>query len=304
MTDETRATIARGWAQSGLSQDEYAARFGVAGRTMRLWLARYAFRQPPLVKARAVVADAMERLRDLLVVVDAELGCSEPTVTAHQGRQACRVAGARRHVPAERSSAQGLTHAGRSGGAACDVGAEADATRHADLETIVAGVQVDLAKYETTAMTSARCEAASAAMATEGDLQVVERQGERHAGSARLVAMATVAPVSHEAEPFASAPKVVDADGPEDVHRLDAVRGVAHSDAAALRVADGAGPAAAPCRPAGRSPTEQQDQGAQERNDRPGVLDLEALRKRAAQVRAARAATGAPRRSPFDWDAE
>jgi hypothetical protein len=74
-TDEHRAAVARGWAESGLTQDEYAARFGVAGRTLRLWLGRYATRQRPLVQARAIVEDAIQRLQAVLGGLDAEVAC-------------------------------------------------------------------------------------------------------------------------------------------------------------------------------------------------------------------------------------
>jgi hypothetical protein len=43
---------------------------------------------------------------------------------------------------------------------------------------------------------------------------------------------------------------------------------------------------------------DQQDHGPSRGNE-PGFLDFEALRRRAAQRRAARAASGGPRRNPF-----
>ena len=325
MTDEARATIARGWAESGLTQDEYAAQVGVAPRTLRLWLARYASRQPPLVQARAVIADAVERLQALLVAVDAELGCPEPTDPSYPSGQASRAATAQERVLAERSSGGGLTDADRHGGTACDVGMEADTTRHADLDSLVAGVQAALAKSQMTAKPPAPARAAApATAATEGVPPLVEHQVERHCGLAPPTAAARTAPVSPEVEPLASGPKVVDADGPEDVHQVDAVREAAGPHVAAsachvaLQVVDagpvpvvaralaaegGHEPAAAPCRRPAQSATGQDQSASQGKNDTPRVLDLEELRKRARQLRSARAAAGAPSSSSFDWGA-
>src|SRR6266568_247842 len=120
-------------------------------------------------------------------------------------------------------------------------------------------------------------------VATEGGLQFVKHDVERDAGSARPATLATVAPVLSEAEPLASVPKVLDADadGPEDVHHVVAVREAAGSDVAAsaqemaLQAVDGAGPAAAPCRRPTQSVTNQQGQGtSQVTNDTPHVVDL------------------------------
>lgn len=67
-TDQERAAIAREWAASGLPQDSYAASYGVTGRALRSWLAKFAPSEPPLSRVEAIIADA---IAGLLAVLDA-----------------------------------------------------------------------------------------------------------------------------------------------------------------------------------------------------------------------------------------
>ncbi|ACL63381.1 hypothetical protein A2cp1_0020 [Anaeromyxobacter dehalogenans 2CP-1] len=76
---KTRAKIARGWAGSSLTQDEYAAKYGISARTLRLYRSRYASRQPPVDQVRAIITGAMQELRDLLDSLDRE----EPKAACH-----------------------------------------------------------------------------------------------------------------------------------------------------------------------------------------------------------------------------
>lgn len=139
-TEETRATIALGWERSGLPQDEYAEQFGIAGRTLRLWLGRYASRQPPLVEARAVLVDAIERLQGLLAAIDAEAACQAERGAASPGAgTACRPAAVQQAVDPKDApaGASSLSPAPRT---------LPSNARHADLNALVASVQADLAK--------------------------------------------------------------------------------------------------------------------------------------------------------------
>ena len=131
-----RATIARGWEKSGQRQDEYAARFGIAGRTLRLWLDRYASRQPPLAQARAILADAVERLKALLAALDADPAC-RPEPEGDQGASdpVCRLQtqgtadGGRPDKPEDRPERRDVVTA-----------------LDADLATAMSRVQAELAK--------------------------------------------------------------------------------------------------------------------------------------------------------------
>ncbi len=149
-SDEERAAIARRWGDSGLAQDEYAEQFGIAGRTLRLWLARFASRQPPLAGARAVLADTVERLQALLAAVDAELAQVERDAASPTCRQACQVADAQEDAPPECSGVSERNDANRCAATACQVGA-ADATRHADSD-LAARTQAKLARLEVAPM--------------------------------------------------------------------------------------------------------------------------------------------------------
>ncbi len=138
--DETRAAIARAWTESQLTQEEYAARFGISTRTLRLWLARYASTRPPLAEARAILVDAIERLQALMATVDAQAACqSERGAASSAEGPACRPAVVREPVDAKDATARATSSSPvprtRPGTA-----------RHADLDTLVAGVRAELAK--------------------------------------------------------------------------------------------------------------------------------------------------------------
>jgi hypothetical protein len=76
-SDQERATIARGWAASGLPQDLYAASFGVTGRSLRGWMAKFAPSQPPVERVEAILVEMMERLQTVLEGVRAERAALE-----------------------------------------------------------------------------------------------------------------------------------------------------------------------------------------------------------------------------------
>lgn len=138
-SEAERAAIARGWTESGLAQDEYAAQFGIAGRTLRLWLARCASRQPPLVDARALLVDAIERLQALLAAVDVRAACqAERGEASPSAEPACRPAAVREAVEAKDSKA--------SAASSPPVPQMPGNAQHADLDPLVAGVQAELAK--------------------------------------------------------------------------------------------------------------------------------------------------------------
>lgn len=146
--DAERAAIARGWAEFGLTQDEYAEQFGIAGRTLRLWLARSASDRPPLDEARAVLVGAIERLKALLSAVDARAACqAEPGAASPAAGPACRSAVVRESVE-DRAAANSTEPAPvprtTPGNA-----------RHADLDTVVAGAQAELMKPQRTGSPSA-----------------------------------------------------------------------------------------------------------------------------------------------------
>lgn len=65
-TDQERGTIARGWAASGLPQDQYAASYGVTGRALRGWMVKFAPSEPPLECIESLLIEMMERLQAVL----------------------------------------------------------------------------------------------------------------------------------------------------------------------------------------------------------------------------------------------
>jgi len=69
-TEESKASAARDWHKSEMTQAQYAASLGISDRTLRNWISRWAptYRESP---AREVIEDAIERLRDVLVGLDA-----------------------------------------------------------------------------------------------------------------------------------------------------------------------------------------------------------------------------------------
>ncbi len=82
LTDKMRASIARGWRKSGLSQSAYAATYSVTDRTLRAWVARWA---PPCggEATRNVVERTIERLRALVAGLDDEANATtEPAALA------------------------------------------------------------------------------------------------------------------------------------------------------------------------------------------------------------------------------
>src|SRR5712692_6352690 len=71
LTDEDRASIARGWRRSGLTQPAYAAAHSITDRTLRAWIARWAPSYPNADKpVRDVCERAIERLRALIADLD------------------------------------------------------------------------------------------------------------------------------------------------------------------------------------------------------------------------------------------
>lgn len=143
-SNEERAAIACGWAESGRAQNEYAEQFGIADRTLRLWLARYASNRPPLDEARAVLVHAIERLQALLAAVDSSEVCQpERGAASPPADSACQPAAALADVQPEagvvctpRPSAPPKTAAA--------------AARHADFDALLAGVQSELMRPPTT----------------------------------------------------------------------------------------------------------------------------------------------------------
>lgn len=81
-SSESRARIARGWAESGLSQAEYSKKFGIAPRTLRAWVERYASRQPPDAQVRAVVVETIAKLGALLDALDRAAACRDSAASA------------------------------------------------------------------------------------------------------------------------------------------------------------------------------------------------------------------------------
>ncbi len=74
-TDEERATIARGWRASGLSQDAYAAQFEVSARTLRAWLRLWApCAVAPDDAAAKIIEEAVSKLRAMLGCMRAASG--------------------------------------------------------------------------------------------------------------------------------------------------------------------------------------------------------------------------------------
>lgn len=138
-TEETRAVIALGWAKSGLTQTAYAEQAGIATRTLRLWLARYASDRPPLAEARAVLVDAVERLQALLAAVDAQEACQpERGAASPPADSACR--------PAVARDASEVRNAAATATSSTPAPAMPGNAQHADLDILVAGVQAELAK--------------------------------------------------------------------------------------------------------------------------------------------------------------
>jgi len=115
---------------------------------------------------------------------------------------------------------------------------------------------------------------------------------ERHAAAAEQASTLPATPVASQAC-LAGAAERIQASDAEEVGRsgVAAAAPVDRLDGAAEVAPDRAEPPDGPSHP---------------RNDTPCVVDIEALRRRAAQAREgrARAATGTPKRQPFDWDAE
>lgn len=147
--------------------------------------------------------------------------------------------------------------------------------------------------------------APGSAAAYEGGPEVARHQSERHAVSAGVGAPGDG--TAAFSEPVALAvpgggPDAAGANRPAAARLLesrpDLVGSGRPGSAGVAGVVLAAGPAAAICRTAAPS-THQPAQGASPS----AVVDLDALRKRAAQVRATRAATGTARQ-PFDWGAE
>jgi hypothetical protein len=136
-TDETRAAIALGWEKSGLPQDEYAQQFGIAGRTLRLWLSRHASDRPPLDEARAILVAAVGRLQSLLAAVDAQSACRPAGggSSSPGSAPACRPAAAREVIDA--------TATATTSSAAPSV---PPGTRHAGIDALMVGVQREVPK--------------------------------------------------------------------------------------------------------------------------------------------------------------
>ena len=76
-TDQERADIARGWAASGLSQDLYAASYGVTSRALRGWMARFAPSQPSLERVEARLVGMLKWVQTELDGVRAERAALE-----------------------------------------------------------------------------------------------------------------------------------------------------------------------------------------------------------------------------------
>jgi transposase-like protein len=66
-----RARIARGWLNSSLDQNTYAAKHGVSSRTLRQWVTRYGAGRPQ-AQLRAAIVASIEQLQNVLVALDAE----------------------------------------------------------------------------------------------------------------------------------------------------------------------------------------------------------------------------------------
>jgi transposase-like protein len=87
-TEETRAQVARGWEQSGLTQAEYARQHGISERTLRSLRRRYCPSGMPVEAAREAISVAIGKLQAILVDLDAEAACrsagEEPRRAASQ----------------------------------------------------------------------------------------------------------------------------------------------------------------------------------------------------------------------------
>lgn len=66
MTDAEREQIARDWRVSGISQPDYARKFGIRDRTLRAWIARFAPEPVGTEAAIRVVREAIDRLQAVL----------------------------------------------------------------------------------------------------------------------------------------------------------------------------------------------------------------------------------------------
>jgi hypothetical protein len=69
--DATRARVALGWEESGLSQAEYAASRGISERTLRQWRSRFATAGMPVEEARRTIEEAIQKLQALLAGLEA-----------------------------------------------------------------------------------------------------------------------------------------------------------------------------------------------------------------------------------------
>lgn len=73
-TDDERKRIAVGWAKSGLGQTEYAARYGIKPRTLRLWLSEHALTLASPEEIRDTGVQMLGALRRAAALIEEALG--------------------------------------------------------------------------------------------------------------------------------------------------------------------------------------------------------------------------------------
>lgn len=88
-TDDERKSIAVGWSKSGLGQTEYAARYGIKPRTLRLWLNEHALTLASAEEIRDTGRHVLDALRRAAALLEEALGQAGDAEASGERRKLC-----------------------------------------------------------------------------------------------------------------------------------------------------------------------------------------------------------------------